>query len=50
MAYPASIPTKPSYKQRWDGWADSIDAAVREMIVDVLANKTAVTSATTRVS
>lgn len=50
MAYPASIPTKPSYKQRWDGWADSIDAAVRELIVDVPPMKTQVTQATTRVS
>ena len=50
MAYPASIPTKPAYKQRWDGWADSIDAAVRELIVDVPPMKTQVTQATTRVS
>ena len=50
MAYPASIPTKPAYKQRWDGWADSIDAAVRELIVDVPPMKTQVTQAATRVS
>ena len=49
MAYPV-IPAKPAYRQRWDGWADQVDAAMRELVVDVPANKTAVTAATTRVS